>query len=83
VHRETLFRFLPSGSQGPHVTDVLVDGVFLRRDNEFTIFDEEAITARVDERLGQFLEWYETRKTSRSREGKPMTDYADHTFAEA
>jgi cytosine/adenosine deaminase-related metal-dependent hydrolase len=82
VHKETLFRFLPSSSQGPHVTDVLVDGVFLRRDNEFTIFDEEAITARVDERLGQFLEWYEARKKSRSREGKPMTDFVDHTFAE-
>lgn len=79
ARKETLFRFMASGAQGAYVTDVMVDGVFLRRDNEFTIFDEEAITARVDERLIQYRNWYEARRKSRG--GKLMIDYMHEEFS--
>lgn len=64
---------------GTIVCDAMVDGVFLRRENEFTIFDEEAIIGRSDEWLAKFSNWYLEKK----RLGQPHVqivheDYRDN-----
>ncbi len=79
ARKETLFRFLSNGQQGAFVADVMVDGLILRRDHEFTIFDEEAITARVRERFAEFQAWYQIRR--KKRKGKPMVDLEHEEFA--
>lgn len=60
------------------VAEAGVDRILLRRDNAFTTFDEKATTARVEERLGQFLDCYEAREES--RKGKPMIDLVHKEF---
>jgi 5-methylthioadenosine/S-adenosylhomocysteine deaminase len=78
ARKETLLPYIASGSQGKHVCDAMVDGVFLRRDNAFTIFDEEAINTRVNERVSEFFEWYESRKKTRG--DRPMVDLVHEEF---
>jgi 5-methylthioadenosine/S-adenosylhomocysteine deaminase len=78
VHKNTLFKFINNGNLGNYVSDVMVDGIFLLSNNEFTIFDEEAITARMKERLDQYVNWYEAKR--KSRPGRTMIDLVHEEF---
>ncbi len=49
---------------GTVVTDAMVDGVFLRRNNEFTFLDEDAIISRTNDLLSEFAEYYSDLKKS-------------------
>jgi cytosine/adenosine deaminase-related metal-dependent hydrolase len=53
-----LLTFMTANGPGTQVSDAMVDGKFLRRDGEFTIFDEEAIIARAQEWCDKFTEDY-------------------------
>ena len=53
-----LFYFLSINGAGTVAADVMVDGVFLRKDDEFTFLDEEAIIARATEWFEKFTEFY-------------------------
>ena len=53
-----LFYFLSINGPGTEATDVMVDGVFLRRDNEFTFLDEEAIIAGAEQWFEKFTDYY-------------------------
>ena len=60
-----LLYFLCINGPGTEVADAMVDGKFLRRDGEFTIFDEDAIIARGMEWFEKFTEYYETGQRER------------------
>ena len=63
-----LLTFMAANGPGTEVTDAMVDGVFLRRDNEFTIFDEEAIIAKANEWCDKFtFDYFKAQET-----GDPM-----------
>lgn len=64
----TLLTFIAFNGPGTEVTDAMVDGVFLRRDGEFTIFDEEAIIAKANEWCDKFTVDYMKAKET----GEPM-----------
>ena len=49
-----LLTFMALNGPGIEVADAMVDGKFLRRDGEFTIFDEEAIIAHAQEWCNKF-----------------------------
>ena len=53
-----LFYFLCINGPGTEAADVMVDGVFLRRNGEFTILDEEAIIAKSTQWFEKFTEYY-------------------------
>jgi cytosine/adenosine deaminase-related metal-dependent hydrolase len=63
-----LLTFMAFNGPGTEVADAMVDGEFLRRDGEFTIFDEEAITAKANEWCDKFTVDYMTAKAA----GDPM-----------
>lgn len=50
----SLFAMLALNGAGAQTCDVMVDGVFVRRDGEFTSLDEEAIVARTQEWCDRF-----------------------------
>jgi cytosine/adenosine deaminase-related metal-dependent hydrolase len=52
--RESLFSILTLNGAGLEARDVLVDGVFVRRNGVFTRLDEEAILARAREWCAKF-----------------------------
>ena len=54
LNKGNLFHFICYNGAGFQVTDAMVDGVFLRRNNEFTLFDEEAILARAREWMDKY-----------------------------
>jgi cytosine/adenosine deaminase-related metal-dependent hydrolase len=54
----TLFTFMAFNGPGTEVSDAMVDGRLLRRDGEFTIFDEEAIIAKAEEWCDRFTADY-------------------------
>ncbi|MBN1262349.1 MAG: amidohydrolase family protein [Anaerolineae bacterium] len=63
-----LLTFLAFNGPGVEVADAMVDGQFLRRDGEFTIFDEEAIIAKAQEWCDKFtMDWFAAQKS-----GDPM-----------
>jgi len=63
-----LLTFIPFNGPGTEVADAMVDGRFLRRDGEFTIFDEEAIIAKAKEWCDKFtVDWFEAQES-----GEPM-----------
>ena len=53
-----LFYFLCINGPGAVAADVMVDGVFLRREGEFTILDEEAIIAKATQWFEKFTDYY-------------------------
>lgn len=63
-----LHLFLAFNGPGTQVSDALVDGRFLRRDGEFTIFDEEEIVNRAQYWCDKFTADYMQAKA----EGDPM-----------
>jgi len=63
-----LLTFIAFNGPGTEVEDAMVDGRFLRRDGEFTIFDEDAIIARAKEWCDKFTVDYFTAQES----GEPM-----------
>ena len=63
-----LLTFIAFNGPGTQVTDAMVDGVFLRRDGEFTIFDEDEIIAKAD----KWCEKFEADYMQAKQEGKPM-----------
>jgi 5-methylthioadenosine/S-adenosylhomocysteine deaminase len=64
----TLLTFMAFNGPGTQVSDAMVDGEFLRRDGEFTIFDEDAIIAKANEWCDKFTVDYMTAKAA----GDPM-----------
>lgn len=64
-----LLYWIASQGAGTLVDDSMVDGMFLRRNGEFTFLDEEAIVARSNEWLMRFASWYRDRKEV----GEPVT----------
>lgn len=54
LNKGNLFHFICYNGGGFQVTDAMVDGVFLRRNDEFTLFDEEAIFARAREWMDRY-----------------------------
>jgi 5-methylthioadenosine/S-adenosylhomocysteine deaminase len=64
----TLLTFFAFNGPGTEVADAMVDGVFLRRNGEFTIFDEEAIIAKANQWCDKFTIDYMTAKAT----GTPM-----------
>jgi len=54
LNKGNLFHFICYNGGSVQVTDAMVDGVFLRRNNEFTLFDEEAIFARAREWMDRY-----------------------------
>jgi hypothetical protein len=64
----TLLTFFAFNGPGTQVSDAMVDGVFLRRNGEFTIFDEEAIIAKANKWCDKFTVDYMTAKAT----GAPM-----------
>ena len=50
----TLLTFFAFNGPGTQVSDAMVDGVFLRRNGEFTIFDEDAIMAKANKWCDKF-----------------------------
>ena len=53
-----LFYFLCINGPGAVAADVMVDGVFLRREGEFTMLDEEAIIAKATQWFEKFTDYY-------------------------
>ena len=53
-----LFYFLCINGPSAVAADVMVDGVFLRREGEFTILDEEAIIAKATQWFEKFTDYY-------------------------
>ncbi len=49
-----LLTFIAFNGPGTEVADAMVDGRFLRRDGEFTVFDEEAVIAHAQEWCDKF-----------------------------
>jgi 5-methylthioadenosine/S-adenosylhomocysteine deaminase len=64
----TLLTFLAFNGPGTEVSDAMVDGVFLRRNGEFTIFDEAAIIAKANKWCDKFTTDFMAAKAT----GKPM-----------
>ena len=62
----TLLTFFAFNGAGTEVSDALVDGVFLRRNGEFTIFDEEAIIAKANKWCDKFTMDYMAAKATGS-----------------
>ncbi len=71
-----LLYFLSINGPGTHVDDAMVDGVFLRRNGEFTTLDEEAIIAKGHEWFSRFSEVY----TNAYSEGKSLIDKVHEEF---
>ena len=68
VNAGALLTFLALNGPGTEVADAMVDGRFLRRDGQFTIFDEERIIARAMEWCDKFTaDWFRFQQT-----GEPM-----------
>ncbi|MFB0537069.1 MAG: amidohydrolase family protein [Anaerolineae bacterium] len=63
-----LLTFIAFNGPGTEVADAMVDGKFLRRDGQFTIFDEEAVMARAQDWCNEFTEYYMWKKST----GEPM-----------
>ncbi len=68
LNRKVLPDMLSLNGAGTEVADALVDGIFLRRDSEFTFLDERAIIARAQMWCDRFDEHYH----SAVRESKPL-----------
>ncbi len=62
LSREVLFSILTLNGAGSVACDVMVDGVFVRRDGAFTWLDEEAILARACEWCQRFSADYQSSK---------------------
>jgi 5-methylthioadenosine/S-adenosylhomocysteine deaminase len=63
-----LLTFLAFNGPGTEVADAMVDGKFLRRDGEFTIFDEDEIIAKAQAWCDKFTaDWFAAQET-----GQPM-----------
>ena len=54
LNKGNLFHFICYNGAGFQVTDAMVDGIFLRRNDEFTFLDEEAIYARAREWMEKY-----------------------------
>lgn len=68
VNVGSLLTFIAVNGPGTEVADAMVDGRFLRRDGQFTIFDEERIIARAMEWCDKFaVDWFKFQES-----GKPM-----------
>lgn len=65
---QVLYDMLTLNGAGSEACDVLVDGVFLRRDSKFTFLDEAAIIARAREWCDRFSQDYQRMK----RANQPM-----------
>jgi cytosine/adenosine deaminase-related metal-dependent hydrolase len=63
-----LLTFMAFNGPGTEVADAMVDGRFLRRDGEFTVFDEEAIIAKANAWCDKFTADYFQAQES----GEPM-----------
>jgi cytosine/adenosine deaminase-related metal-dependent hydrolase len=74
-----LYYFLCINGPGAEVDEAMVDGVFLRRDGKFTIFDEERILARGKEWFAAFTEYYEAGQ----RERRTLVDLVYEEFSPA
>lgn len=68
LSRENLLTMLALNGAGTEVADLLVDGIFLRREGHFTHLDEEAIIARAQEWCDRFAADYQAAK----RAGRPL-----------
>ncbi len=58
LSRQVFYDMLTLNGAGSEACDVLVDGVFLRRDSKFTFLDEEVIIARAREWCDRFDQDY-------------------------
>jgi len=76
AQKDTLMRFLATNANQVEVSESMIAGNFIRRDGQFTSIDEEAITARVGERVAQFGTWYEDTLAS----GKPHVNIVHDAF---
>jgi cytosine/adenosine deaminase-related metal-dependent hydrolase len=62
---ETLYDRLLLNGAGSQACDMLIDGVFIRRQGAFTFLDEEAIIARAEEWFRKFSRHYLSARRSR------------------
>lgn len=62
---ETLYDRLLLNGAGSQACDMLIDGVFIRRQGAFTFLDEEAIIARAEEWFRKFSRHYLSARQSR------------------
>ena len=76
THKETLMRFLATNANHVDVSDSMIAGNLIRRNGQFTSIDEDAITARVSERVAQFGDWFEETRVS----GKPHVNVVHECF---
>jgi 5-methylthioadenosine/S-adenosylhomocysteine deaminase len=61
---QVFYSILALNGPGAEACDVLIDGVFVRRNSAFTFLDESAIVARAQERCDQFARDYHHMKQS-------------------
>jgi Amidohydrolase family len=73
---EAFFSILALNGAGAEARDVLVDGVFVRRNDAFTRHDEEAIVARAREWCAKFEGYYR----ACVRAGRPMFQLVAEEF---
>lgn len=76
LNNKILASMLALNGAGMEAEDVMVDGIFLRRDGKFTALDEEAILARAQSLCDQFSVDYLHAK----REGRPMVQKVHEEF---
>ncbi len=76
AQKESLFRFLATNAIHVEVSESVIAGKFIRRDGQFTSIDEEAITAKVSERVAQFDGWFEETLAA----GKPHVNIVHDAF---
>ena len=62
---QVFFSMLALNGAGSEACDVLIDGVFVRREAEFTFLDETAIIARARQWCDKFSDDYQTMKRTR------------------
>ncbi len=71
-----LLTFLAFNGPGTEVADAMVDGRFLRRGGEFTLFDEEAIIARAKEWCDKFtVDWFKAQESGEAMFNRVHEEY--------
>jgi 5-methylthioadenosine/S-adenosylhomocysteine deaminase len=58
VQKDSLFRLLSTNAAHIEVSESMIAGKLIRRAGQFTIFNEDAINARIQDRIPQFGDWY-------------------------